>query len=272
VASCDPDQLAVWWGAAPYNVGIACAAACLLVVDLDGRPADGAPCAQPAGEWRSAVLASLAARAGVAELPDTYAVATPAGEHRYFSVGTESPGRCTVGVLGERVDTRAVGGYVVAAGSVRLVEGRRRYYRIISADGMGPVPAPGWLLAALDPPRADGRPSRVVSGSGSVPAGYGRAAVAGETARVRTARTGTRNPDVFTAAVHLGQLAAAGLLDERQISEVLRAAARVHVGVDGFTAAEVDRAIANGLRYGRHRPRPVSPGVTPTPAQPAAER
>jgi hypothetical protein len=77
---------------------------------------------------------------------------------------------------------------------------------------------------------------------------------------------------VFTAAVHLGQLAAAGLLDEWHVAEVLRDAARGHVGVDGFTAGEVDRAIANGLRYGRRRPRPVPPAGHADAGIAAAER
>jgi hypothetical protein len=256
---------------APYNVAIACGSAGLLVLDLDspGVPADAR------GQRRHGrqVLAELVQAVGAENPTATYTVATPTGEHRYLTVDADRPGRCTTGVLGPDVDTRAIGGYVVAAGSVRLVEGRRRYYRVVSPDGLGPVPAPGWLLAALDPTPAAGSPDRVRVGSGDpFPAGYGAAALAGETARVRIARTGTRNRDVFIAAVHLGQLTAAGLLDERHVTEVLRAAARIHVGVDGFTAAEVDRAIANGLRYGLRRPRPVPPAGHPDAGTAAAER
>lgn len=50
--------------------------------------------------------------------------------------------------------------------------------------------------------------------------------VAGETGRVRDARTGTRNHAVFTAAVHLGELAAAGLLEEATVTAELLAASQ----------------------------------------------
>jgi hypothetical protein len=95
------------------------------------------------------------------------------------------------------------------------------------------------------------------------------AAVAGEAARVRDARPGTRNHDLFIAAVHLGELAAAGLLDEPTVTTELLTASRRHVGVDGFTAAEAARTIANGLRYGLHRPRRIPAGdpYMPAPAE-----
>ena len=75
---------------------------------------------------------------------------------------------------------------------------------------------------------------------------------------------------LFGAAVRLGQLAAAGGMTEDEIIELLRAASRSHVGVDRFSTAEADRAIANGLRYGRQHPRQFhSP---PTGSGPRADR
>jgi hypothetical protein len=86
-----------------------------------------------------------------------------------------------------------------------------------------------------------------------------RAVLDGEATRVRTARPGARNVALFTAALHLGQLVAAGLLDERQATSHLHAASTSHVGIEGFSAAEALRAITNGLRYGQRRPRRSSP-------------
>jgi hypothetical protein len=79
--------------------------------------------------------------------------------------------------------------------------------------------------------------------------------VSKEVASVRQARTGTRNTVVFRAAVSLGTLVAAGVLDETEAREVLTAACTVHIGVNGFTVAEAERAVTNGLRYGLRRPR-----------------
>lgn len=91
-------------------------------------------------------------------------------------------------------------------------------------------------------------------------AGYGEAAVTGEVRRVRAAPAGTRNAVLFDAAVRLGTLVAAGLLDEQAVRDVLLAASSVHIGVDGFTVAEAERAITNGLRYGLQRPRNIRAG------------
>ena len=190
-ATRDPDQLAVWWSRRPFNVGIACGPAGLLVVDLD-----------PGAALR---------------LPATFTVSTPRGQHFYFAVpvvpvdvangsGEEyrrrvrRSGRTTAGTLGRRVDTRAAGGYVVAAGSVRLVAGRRVAYRVTSPPEVFPAPTPEWLLLALVPPRPQraGEPM-------ARPGAYARAAVAREVTGVRDAEPGTRNSRLFGAAVRLGQ-------------------------------------------------------------------
>lgn len=246
-ASTDPDVLATWWRHRPYNIGLACGPAGLLVVDLDSphqtEPEEPAVSALLDGEV------------------STYTVATPRGQHRYYSVEAPALGHNTVGRLAAGVDTRGAGGFVLAAGSIRQVDGGVRRYRVISRPGIEPQPVPQWLLHALD---AGGHrhvrtPAPIVTGQHDA---YTRAAIAGELARVRGAVPGTRNAALFTAAVHLGQLAAAGLLNEHDVTELVTAASSGHVGVDGFTAAEANRAIGNGLRYGRRRPRAVAPVQT----------
>ena len=53
------------------------------------------------------------------------------GEHRYFHAPTDTTIRNTVGLLGSRIDTRAAVGTIVAAGSVRRINGLIRQYRVI---------------------------------------------------------------------------------------------------------------------------------------------
>jgi hypothetical protein len=244
-ATRDPDALAEWWRRAPYNVGISCGPAQLLVVDLDGS-------GDPPPEWAGAVdgravFTELARRAD-ADLAATFTVGTPSGgEHRYYSVATRQAARSTAGTLGWHVDTRGTGGYVLAAGSV--LRGRR-YYRVL--DPTPPVPAPAWLLDLLTPPPVRSEP--VVLPAARRPA-YGQAALDGETRLVRRARPGTRNAVLFRAAVRLGTLAAAGVLNSSDVHDQLHAAASVHFGTDDFTATEADRTITNGLRYGEQHPR-----------------
>ena len=240
-ASVDTDVLAVWWRATPYNVGIACGPAGLLVVDLDG----------PHGRGR---FLDLAAGAGPAP---TLTVATPSGgEHRYYTVEPGAPAPSTVGRLGPQIDTRGVGGYVVGPGSVRAALDRRRYYRLV--DGRPPAAAPDWILQLLLPPTP--RPQKAHRPRRHR---YGAAAVAGECAQVHRAQPGTRNTVLFQAAVRLGTLVGAGVLGRQQVHDELLAASTVHCGVDGFTAAEAERAISNGLRYGQARPRPFRTAEPP---------
>lgn len=205
-ATRDPDQLAAWWEHAPYNIGIARGPAGLLVIDLDQPHTGQAPPARwHAGDVRDgrAILAALAREAGHPDPSDTYTVATPRGEHRYFTVpAADLPAaRCTTGTLGWLIDTRAAGGYVLAAGSVRHVEGQRRYYHRTSPAGVHPAPVPRWILEALAPPASAevgcAEPPRH-------PDAYVRAVLQDETNQVRRAAVGTRNTAVFHAPAGSG--------------------------------------------------------------------
>jgi hypothetical protein len=246
-ASTDAGQVRAWWSARPAaNIGLACGPAGLVVIDLDTVTG--------AAHGRD-VLARLAAAAGE-PVPDTYAVATPSGEHRYFAAPAGVPMRNTAGVWAG-VDTRAAGGYVVGPGSLIRVAGQVRCYRVVRHVPV--VPLPGWLAAALTRApaiAATGTPGRLTppSDPARVPA-YVAAAVAGEAQAVSHARTGTRNHTLFRAAVNLGQLVGAGLLDEATAEEALLAAAARHVGFEGFTNTEAHRTVSNGLRRGVRNPR-----------------
>jgi hypothetical protein len=226
-ATTEPGILAIWWGRRPYNVGVACGASGLLVVDIDD------PAAEPAG------------------LPPTYTVSTPRGEHRYYSTELGRPGLSSAGVLGSHVDTRGVGGYVVAAGSILRRAGGPRFYRVRVPAAV--APAPSWLLKTLESSRREARPgSPLIAGRRSAPA-----VLAAEAGRVSVAAPGSRNITLFTAALRLGRFVAAGVLEDSAVGAALVDACAVHVGRDGFTAGEAARAIRNGLQYaGRCR----SPG------------
>jgi hypothetical protein len=226
-ATTEPGIIAVWWERHPYNVGVACGPSGLLVIDIDD------PAAEPDG------------------LPATYTVSTPRGEHRYYSTDLSRPGLSSAGVLGSHVDTRGAGGYVVAAGSILRGAGGPRFYRVCRPAAV--APAPSWLLETLESPRRE-------AGPGSpLPAGRRSASalLAAEAGRVSVAAPGSRNTTLFTAALRLGRLVAAGVLDESTVGAALVDACADHVGRDGFTAGEAARAIRNGLQYAR---RSHSPG------------
>lgn len=119
-ATLDPEQITVCWQAAPYNVGVATGPAGLLVVDLDIPKDEDGPAPV---EWAGAtdgldVFAMVCERAGERLPTETFTVRTRrGGQHLYFTAPAEKQLRGSAGRLGWKVDTRAWGGYVVAAGS-----------------------------------------------------------------------------------------------------------------------------------------------------------
>jgi hypothetical protein len=253
-ASTDPDTLAAWWATAPYNIGIACGPAGLVVVDLDAGAGRRPPERWAGSAHGRDVLAILAGRAGVPEPADTYTVATPHGEHRYFTAPALQRLGNTAGRLGWRIDTRGAGGYVIAAGSLRRIGARVCRYRVTNPAALAPLP--DWITTALAAPPPTPARVRLPTGQEHRSA-YVRAAVAGEARNVVRAEPGTRNTTLFIAAARLGGLVAAGVLDETAAADALRHASRRHIGIEGFTAPEVDRTIGNGLRHGCRQPRPL---------------
>ena len=113
------------------------------------------------------VLAVLAERAGepLEPLYDTYTVRTGrGGRHLYFTAPDGARLGNTAGELGWLVDTRAHGGYVLAAGSV--VDGRPY---VVERD-RPPAPLPAWLFQRLS------RPALPPSAPVSIATGTGRRA------------------------------------------------------------------------------------------------
>ncbi|WP_433273530.1 bifunctional DNA primase/polymerase [Actinosynnema sp. CS-041913] len=253
-ATLDIAQVHAWWEHKPYNIGISCRAAGLLVVDLD----QGVPHGRD-------VLAELARGHGAEDPRETYTVATPSGgEHRYFRA-PEAPLRNTVGKLGRHVDTRSAGGYVAAQGSIRRIASGLRLYKVVRDVPV--APAPDWLVALLSPPPPAPPPEPVDPPAPRRVRAYRAAVVEGETERVRSARPGTRAHVLFTAACRLGELVGAGWLDDHAAAAVLLDAAARHNGVDGWTEREAAHHIANGIATGRRRPRVIPERRSPADAQ-----
>jgi Bifunctional DNA primase/polymerase, N-terminal len=248
-ATTDPVRIRRAWSTRPYGVGVACGPSGLLVVDLDKPKPDQ----QPPAAWAmdgvtdgSDVLAVLAEQAGQPFPADTYTVHTGGGgTHLYFRrpadvrLGNSAGERSGLGWL---VDTRGIGGYVVAAGST--VDGRP--YKV--GAERNPAPLPDWLAARLIPQaRASAPSTRAV---GQLPA-YLAAALAGETAVVASTPEGGRNHALFEAATSLGRLVAGGALPADVVTAELEQAAETA----GLAPAETAATIASGLRKGARRPR-----------------
>lgn len=236
-ASTDPTRIHRWWNQDPArNIAIATGPARLCVIDLDPRHMS-----PPAHGFADALT----------RLPDpvpvTWTVATPHGWHLYYRAPQTPRLPCSIGRLGDGIDTRGHGGYVIAPGS----RTRHGEYTVAADHPVADLPTELAVLLTPPPPT----PTSGLPATATHPDAYLAAILAGEAHRVTTARVHLRNHTLFRSALVLGRLVAADEITEHHAHAVLSDAAAVHVGVEGFTTSEADRTIANGLRYASNRPR-----------------
>jgi len=152
-ATTDPETIKKLFRNRPqHNVAVATGFAYsdkwLFVLDVDTkRNKDG-----------GATLAELENKHG--NLPPTYIVETASGGYHYYFLADKQTGN-TAGRLGEGLDTRGKGGYVVAPGSMIEFENPvgpligeadsiERFYQ--DARNFAVAEAPGWLVDLLDTP------------------------------------------------------------------------------------------------------------------------
>jgi hypothetical protein len=239
VATTSRDRIWWWWRRHPDdNVAIATGPAGLVVVDLDVAGLDEPrPAEHPDARGGLDVFAALAEAHGYVP-GSTWTVETPSGgRHLYFRARPGAgPWRNTAGRLGWHVDTRAQGGYVVAAGSV--IDGRR--YTVI--HDRPPIELPAWIAERITPPPAPAP----ATGRDEAPKarGYAPAALAGEVQRVLDAPVGMRNAALNRAAWHLARHIAAGVLDRGDVEAALQVAGEA---VGGQTSAGVAATIRSAI-------------------------
>lgn len=232
-ATTDPSRIHAAWTRQPFNVGIATGPSGLVVVDLD-MPKDKGSSDAPGG---AATFRALCERAGHS-VPDTYRVRTASGgEHLYF---TAPPGirlTNTAGTIGELVDTRAWGGYVVAAGSITPTGA---YEALCGFEAAVPPP---WLQTVLQPaPKPSQAPSTAVVGQSRR---YADAALADEARTVATAQLGAREAALFRAARALGRFVAWGDLPRNVVEQALQEAGETA----GLTVAECRSTLRSALDW-----------------------
>ncbi|MCD7444341.1 bifunctional DNA primase/polymerase [Streptomyces lincolnensis] len=232
-ATIDPDRIRAAWSRIPFNVGIATGPSGLLVVDLDVSK-DNSSADAPGG---AATFAALCERAGH-PVPGTYRTRTASGgEHLYFTVPHGVRLSNTAGTIGELVDTRAWGGYVVAVGS-RTPTGA---YEALSGSVAASLPS--WLQCILEPaPRASQAPSVAVAGQSRR---YADVALASETRNVATAQLGEREGTLFRAARALGRFVAWGDLPRHVVEQALQEAGEAA----GLTAPECRSTLRSALNW-----------------------
>ncbi|MFJ6185063.1 bifunctional DNA primase/polymerase [Streptomyces sp. NPDC092295] len=233
-ATVDPARIRRAWADIPFNVGVATGPSGLVVIDLDmPKRKTNSNADTPDG---AATFEALCERTGNA-VPATYRTRTASGgQHIYF---TAPPGvrlTNTAGRLGKLIDTRAWGGYVVAAGSVTPTG----LYTVI--DPTLPAPLPEWLYARLTVRQASRALAAVPSSSSSR---YVTAAFRAEIATVQAAQVGERDATLLSAARALGRFVAWGDLPLNGVTEALQAAGEYA----GLSSRQCRSTVRSGLNW-----------------------
>ncbi|HEX5120467.1 MAG TPA: bifunctional DNA primase/polymerase [Pseudonocardiaceae bacterium] len=262
LATTDPGRITAHWARHDdHNIGLATGPAGLVVLDLDvARPGKHLPedCVSVGAIHGAQMLGQLANEVGES-VPATWTVATPSGgTHLYFlaPTGQEAPQlHSTRNRLAGLIDTRAIGGYVVAPGSTTPEGG----YEVV--DDRAPASLPGWLVQRL----AD-RPSTAISAPRQIAADninpYVARAIEGETQRVTTAPGGGHNHAQRSAGAALGELVGADVLDyDLAHAQLMQAAAGHITGTCHCTQRGVSAVFHSALRYGMRNPRRLTSSV-----------
>ena len=230
-----------FWSSTPANIGLACGPSGLVGIDLDIPDPNGSHATDPTG---LATFAALATARG-ASIPDTYTVDTPSGgRHLIYAApegvhlrNTRRP------QIAPYVDSRAEGGYLVAAGSM-VPHGS---YDLI--DDQPPAELPAWMVqACVELPASGAATVTPIRGN---PTNSGKAALRGECERVEQAPDNEHNAVLSTAAFRVGLQIGHGNLEHTAARAELLGSGQhmVTAGCD-CTAREVERVIDAGLTAG----------------------
>ena len=226
-ATCDRELIDEWWRRWPdANIGLATTN--IFVVDLDG------PEGLTGWQELTATWATV----------DTVIVETGRGKHLWFRAPKTIGLKNTVKNLAPGVDTRGIGGHVLAPPSVHATGA---IYTFASSSSRI-ADCPGWLIELL---QVRPVPSRPIGQTIMITPTYAGAALQREILSVARAVEGTRNHTLNRASFCLGQLVATGALGQRDVVDaLLRAAA-----LCGLPALEAERTIVSGMTSGQQRPR-----------------
>lgn len=247
-ATTDPKAISTWWTNWPDAlIGMPTGEPSgLIALDVDVDPEKGLD--------GRASLAALEAEHG--PLPATRTQRTPRGGTHHFFVWPGHKVSSPAGKLGEGLDVRADGAYVVVAPSVNG-EGKRY---ILEWDCEA-VPAPGRLLDLVTRSKKVKQEPQTAPCTTLSPLAvlhpYVEAALRDELDQVAAAPEGKRNGTLNSAAFSLAQFVGGGHLDQNRVEDALEDAAMSSGLVNDDGLASVHRTIASGLEAGRLQPRGI---------------
>lgn len=249
-ATLDPDVICSWWRRWPLANLATVGTIDMFVIDFDVLRDDSRPLAERINETQAAADEMEERFPELAGAPR--ALTQGGGAHTFMRRSRHLPPlKAAPWPAGEvrRGDIRAQGSSYALVAPSRTATGRYSWVRPLvpieslpeASDALVqylvPPPLPPREAAPPLQPRSLGR--------------YAAAALQGEYWRVASARVGERNNRLHVAAVKLGSLVGADLLDEEDVVDALMAAA----AACGLPPGEAERTIRSGLKFGVAHPR-----------------
>lgn len=242
-ATTDRNQIERWWRENPnYNIGLPTGEENnLFVIDIDVKP----------GQVDGRKSLEDLERKHKARLRSEMIAITPSGGMHYFFLYSNGL-KNSVKSLGESIDTRGSGGYVVAPPS-RIGNGSYRFTSKLDGGSIKLNEVPQWILTELeerDKPVATpiARPIKL-----NVDRSLNRYAAAvfiGVLDDIRNSYPGNRNHALNKGAYRLGGLIATNYLNYNQVVRELSAAAS-EIGLD---PVEAEKTILSGISAGLNHP------------------
>lgn len=252
-ATTDEDRIRRWWSGKHSGAIIGLAGGDIVFVDCDVDKETG----ECVGETTLEKVCPEAFDEAAVQ------VRTPSGgRHLYF--GRDPDMKNWVKRL-PGIDVRTTGGYVIAPPSpgYEFVRGSRDEMMLIGRmparlrDALieGDKEKRQTAMAVLADRQGAARPTRAATPE-EIEAYRPMAerAFVREVEAVRTCESGRRNHQLNTSAFNLGQLAGAGVFDEREVETRLRDAA-VECGLE---PEEIEKTLKSGLTSGKKRPRDIA--------------
>lgn len=256
-ATTDPTTIYEWWTKYPdANIGTGCGPTGIVTIDVDVR--NGKP-----------GMANWQALCQGREIPPTLTVRTPSGGlHLYFRVPPTLNLGNTSGKLGEGIDTRGAGGYVVAPGSV--LAGDEEPYAVVLDLPIAAMPQ--WLvdmLAQVEERPTPG-PVRPVEPSGAPLVAEALARVYQHAQELTAAPEGQGTDTANRLAFEAGQYVGAGQADRAQVEEIMLSAIGGwgwrRPGDEQAMRRQIGKSITDGMASPRlwapTPPRPVLPTLS----------
>lgn len=254
-ASTDPATIRQWWADHPRaNIGLGCGPSGLVALDLDTKDGRTGP-----ASWER-----LKHQCDVDDSTAPISRTPSGGLHILFTANGDKIGN-SAGKLGNGIDVRGDGGYIVLPPSV-LKDGSRYAWQ----DGRKPTdceppPLPRPVAELLG--SGNGARPRTTPSSPIHAEAYARAALQGELGKLAAAMEGSRNITLNATAFSLGQLVGAGALNRGDVEARLLAVALAI----GLPEREALKHIKHGLDEGEEQPRAI-PAPTSRPAEPPPEK